>query len=185
MKNETELLKDLQDDSKKESAFKLLLETYQVRLYWHIRKIVLIHEDADDVLQNTFLKVYKGISNFKGQSAIHTWMYRIAYNESIDFLSKKKKHLRLSSEELNTNILEALEQDIYFEGDAIELQLEAALLSLPEKQRTVFRMRYYDDLKFKEISEIMGTSEGALKASYHHAAKKVTQFLTTNPLLLV
>lgn len=185
MKNESELLKALQDDTQKEYAFKLLLDTYQVRLYWHIRKLVLVHEDTDDVLQNTFLKIYKGINSFKGESAIHTWMYRIAYNESIDFLNKKKKHLRLSSQELNTTILEALEQDIYFEGDAIQLQLEAALLTLPDKQRSVFCMRYYDDLKFKEISEILGTSEGALKASYHLAAKKLTQFLTANPLLLV
>ena len=185
MKNETELLKALQDSTQKEYAFKLLLDTYQVRLYWHIRKLVLVHEDTDDVLQNTFIKIYKGINGFKGNSSIHTWMYRIAYNESIDFLNKKKKHLRLSSEELNTNILEALEQDIYFEGDAIQLQLEAALLSLPDKQRSVFCMRYYDELKFKEIAEILATSEVALKASYHHAAKKVTQFLTTNPLLLV
>lgn len=185
MKDETELLKALQDNTQKEYAFKLLLDTYQVRLYWHIRKLVLVHEDTDDVLQNTFLKIYKGIGSFKGQSAIHTWMYRIAYNESIDFLNKKKKQLRLSSEELNDSILDALEQDIYFEGDAIQLQLEAALLTLPEKQRSVFCMRYYDELKFKEIAEIVNTSEGALKASYHHAAKKVTQYLTANPLLLV
>ena len=185
MKNESELIKALQDDTQKEYAFKLLLDTYQVRLYWHIRKLVLIHEDADDVLQNTFLKIYKGITNFKGNSSIHTWMYRIAYNESIDFLAKKKKQLRLNSEKINTKILETLEQDIYFEGDAIQLQLEAALLTLPEKQRSVFCMRYYDDLKFKEIAEILDTSEGALKASYHHAAKKVAQFLTTNPLLMV
>lgn len=185
MENETELLKALKDDTQKDRAFKLLLDAYQVRLYWHIRKLVLIHEDTDDVLQNTFLKIYKGINKFRGQSALHTWMYRIAYNESIDFLNRKKKHLRLSSEELNTTILEALEQDVYFEGDAIQLQLEAALLNLPNKQRSVFCMRYYDELKFKEIAEIVGTSEGALKASYHHAAKKVTQFLIANPLLLV
>ena len=160
MKDETELLKALQDNTQKEYAFKLLLDTYQVRLYWHIRKLVLVHEDTDDVLQNTFLKIYKGIGSFKGQSAIHTWMYRIAYNESIDFLNKKKKQLRLSSEELNDSILDALQQDIYFEGDAIQLQLEAALLTLPEKQRSVFCMRYYDELKFKEIAEIVNTSEG-------------------------
>lgn len=185
MENETELINALKDGTQQEYAFKLLLETYQERLYWHIRKLVLVHEDTDDVLQNTFLKIYKGINNFKGKSSLHTWMYRIAYNESIDFLNRKKKRLRISSEELNKNILEALEQDVYFEGDAIQLQLEAALLSLPDKQRSVFCMRYFDELKFKEIAQILGTSEGALKASYHHAAKKVTQFLTANPLLLV
>lgn len=184
MKDETELIKALKDGTQKEYAFKLLLNNYQERLYWHIRKLVLVHEDADDVLQNTFLKIYKGISNFKAKSSLHTWMYRIAYNESIDFLNKKKKRLRISSEELNNSILEALEQDVYFEGDVIQLQLEAALLSLPNKQRSVFCMRYYDELKFKEIAEILNTSEGALKASYHHAAKKVTKFLIANPLLI-
>jgi len=178
------LINALKDPSKKDEAFNMLLNKYQEKLYWHIRKLILIHEDTNDVLQNTFLKIYKGISSFKQKSSLHTWMYRIAYNESIDFLNLKKKHLRLSSQELNNNILESLEQDIYFEGDAIQIQLQQALLTLPEKQRSVFCMRYYDDLKFKEIAEILNTSEGALKASYHHAAKKVSQFLIKDPILL-
>ena len=150
---------------------------YQKRLYWHIRKMVLIHEDTNDVLQNTFLKVYKNIVNFKGNSSIHTWMYRIAYNESINFLKEKQKRLKLNLEEVNIKILEELKEDVYFEGDQIQFKLQEALLKLPEKQKQVFVMKYYDDLKFKEISEITGTSEGALKASYHHAIKKIERFL--------
>ena len=182
MKKETLILNLLQNDPEK--AFKLLLELYQEQLYWHIRKVVLIHDDSNDVLQNTFIKVYKAIPNFKGNSSIKTWMYRIAYNESINFLNKKKKRLQISSLELNNKILENLQEDIYFEGDAIQLNLQKALLTLPNKQRNVFCMRYYDDLKFKEISEILNVSEGSLKASYHIAAKKIAAFLIEDPNLL-
>lgn len=174
---EVTLIEDLKNPKKKERAFSVLLDTYQKRLYWHIRKIVLLHEDADDVLQNTFIKIYKGLPSFKGKSNIHTWMYRIAYNEAISFLRKKQKQLQLNSEEMNTRILSDLKADIYFNGDEIEWQLQQALLQLPEKQRTVFQMKYYDDLKFREISEILDTTEGALKASYHHATKKIQSYL--------
>jgi len=184
LKKEKHLLKLLKKDSSSEKAFKLLLELYQEQLYWHIRKIVLIHEDSNDILQNTFIKAFKYLGNFKGNSSIKTWMYRIAYNESIDYLNNKKKHLQISSQELNNKILQDLQEDIYFEGDAIELLLQKALLSLPNKQRTVFRMRYYDDLKFKEIAEVLKTSEGSLKASYHIAAKKIAAFVTNDPNLL-
>ncbi|WP_010182504.1 RNA polymerase sigma factor [Aquimarina agarilytica] len=177
MEKDQSLITLLKDKKQKNIAFKMLLDTYQKRLYWHIRKLVLIHEDANDVLQNTYLKIYKNIDSFKGNSSIHTWMYRIAYNESIDFLKAKQKRLKLSSEEINTKILEALKEDVYFEGDQIQFKLQEALLKLPEKQKQVFVMKYYDDLKFKEISEIIGTSEGALKASYHHAVKKIERFL--------
>ncbi len=175
---ETTLIENLKSPSTKERAFTLLLDKYQKRLYWHIRKIVLVHEDADDVLQNTFIKVYKGLKNFKAESNIHTWMYRIAYNEAITFLRKKQKRLQLNSEEMNTQILTDLKADAYFNSDDIEWQLQQAILKLPEKQRSVFQMKYYDDLKFKEISEILDTSEGALKASYHYATKKIQAYLT-------
>ncbi len=177
MKTDINLISALKDNKQKDIAFKKLLDMYQKRLYWHIRKMVLIHEDTNDVLQNTFLKVYKNIVNFKGNSSIHTWMYRIAYNESINFLKEKQKRLKLNLEEVNIKILEELKEDVYFEGDQIQFKLQEALLKLPEKQKQVFVMKYYDDLKFKEISEITGTSEGALKASYHHAIKKIERFL--------
>ncbi len=177
MKTEIKLIAALKDIKQKDIAFKMLLDMYQKCLYWHIRKMVLIHEDANDVLQNTFLKIYKNITKFNGNSSIKTWMYRIAYNESIDFLKEKQKHLKLNSEETNTKILEELKEDIYFEGDQIQFKLQEALMQLPEKQKQVFVMRYYDDLKFKEISEITGTTEGSLKASYHHAVKKIERFL--------
>ncbi len=177
MTEEAVLIQNLKSPSTREKAFTLLLDQYQQRLYWHIRKIVLLHEDADDVLQNTFIKIYKGLPKFKGNSTLHTWMYRIAYNEAISFITKKQKRLRISSEELTLKILSELKEDVYFEGDEIQFQLQKAINTLPEKQKRVFQMRYFDDLKFSEISEILGTSLGALKASYHLAHKKVEQFL--------
>lgn len=180
MYSEKELLGALKNANEKEKAFKYLLDTYQERLYWHIRKLVLIHEDANDILQNTFLKVYKSLHTFKGTSSLHTWMYRIAYNESMNLLAEKNKKSFISSEEVTAKILNNLQEDVYFDGDEIKLKLHKALLNLPEKQRQVFQMKYFDDLKFREISEILGTSEGALKASYHIAIKKIEEFLIEN-----
>ncbi len=175
---EATFIEELKHPTTRDRAFSVLIDKYQKRLYWHIRKIVMIHEDADDVLQNTFIKVYKGLTNFKQESNIHTWMYRIAHNEAITFIRKRQKRLQINSEEMNTQILTDLRADVYFNGDEIEYKLQQALLELPEKQRTVFQMKYYDDLKFKEISEILATSEGALKASFHHATKKIQTYLT-------
>lgn len=180
MYSDTELLIALKDTKEKEIAFKYLLDTYQERLYWHIRKLVLIHEDANDVLQNTFLKVYKRLHTFNGKSSLHTWMYRIAYNESMNLLAERNKKSFISSEEINKKILNNLVDDIYFDGDEIKMKLHTALLNLPEKQRQVFQMKYFDELKFREISEILGTTEGALKASYHIAIKKIEEFLVEN-----
>lgn len=180
LNSETQLIDALKDPNFKDQAFKTLLQNYQERLYWHIRKIVLLHEDANDVLQNTFIKIYKGIHTFNNNSALHTWMYRIAYNESMNFLEDKNKKKFITSEEISTKIIQNLEEDVYFDGDEIKLKLHKALLELPEKQRQVFHMKYFDELKFREISEILGTSEGALKASYHIAVKKIQEFVIEN-----
>ncbi|WP_372746635.1 RNA polymerase sigma factor [Lutibacter sp.] len=180
LNNEIELIAALKNPKVKDKAFKTLLDNYQERLYWHIRKLVLIHEDANDVLQNTFLKIYKSIHTFHQDSSLHTWMYRIAYNESMNLLAEKNKKSFISSEEVTTKILNNLQEDVYFDGDEIKLKLHKALLELPEKQRQVFNMKYFDELKFREISEILGTTEGALKASYHIAVKKIEEYLVGN-----
>lgn len=138
------------------------------------------HDDADDVLQNTFIKVFNNIENFKGESRLFSWMYRIATNEAINHLNQKAKNLKLSSEELHDHIVGNLESDVYFEGDEIQLKLQRAIAILPEKQQLVFNMKYFEELKYKEISDILGTSEGALKASYHIAVKKIEEFLKEN-----
>lgn len=175
-KNEKQLIEALQS-TKKELAFKQLITTYKKRLYWHIRKIVINHDDADDVLQNTFIKVYKNIDGFKGDSKLYSWLYRIATNESITFINNKAKRNGITSEEFQEQVIENLKSDVYFEGDEIQLKLQKAIGTLPEKQRLVFTMKYFDDLTYDELSEILETSVGALKASYHLAVKKITTFL--------
>lgn len=171
------LVKRLQSESDKRSAFDQLVDRYKEPLYWHIRHMVKHHEDADDVLQNTFIKVFRYIDKFKGDSKLYSWMYRIATNESNTFLTKKAKQLKLSSQELQNHLTENLKSDPYFEGGAIEQQLHKAVDDLPEKQQLVFRMRYFQDLKFKEISEILEVSVTSLKTNYHHAQKKVKKQL--------
>lgn len=138
------------------------------------------HEDTHDVLQNTFLKIYRNIDKFRGESQLFSWMYRIATNEAISFLNKEAKRRRISSEELQNQLIENLESDVYFEGDEIQLKLQKAVATLPERQQQVFNMKYFQELKFREIAEILETSEGALKASYHIAVKKIEEFLKTN-----
>ncbi|MBT8273931.1 MAG: RNA polymerase sigma factor, partial [Bacteroidia bacterium] len=159
-------------------AFRELMKLYKERLYWHIRKIVYSHDDADDVLQNTFIKVYKNIAKFKGESKLYSWMYRIATNESITHLNQNAKRMQISSEEVQTQAVNNLQSDVYFEGDAIQLKLQQAIATLPQKQQIVFNMKYFDDLKYKDMSQILETSEGALKASYHLAVKKIETYLT-------
>lgn len=180
MINESEFIQRLQDTESKEAAFRELLHLYKERLYWHIRKIVINHDDADDVLQNTFIKVYRSIDKFKGESQLFSWLYRIATNESITLLNKNAKRLQISNEEHQTRAINNLAADVYFEGDDIQLKLQKAIATLPQKQQLVFNMRYFDDLKYKEMAEILDTSEGALKASYHIAAKKIEAFLTSD-----
>ncbi|MBN4082822.1 RNA polymerase sigma factor [bacterium AH-315-A23] len=153
------------------------MSLYKKRLYWHIRKIVLSHDDADDVLQNTFIKVFKNIYSFKENSKLYSWMYRIATNEAITFINKKaaKQHVDLS--QLQHKMVDNLYSDPYYSGDEIQQLLQKAIIALPHKQQLVFNMKYYDEMKYADMSEVLGTSVGALKASYFHAVKKIEAFL--------
>ena len=180
MQDEAKLLTQLKLDNSKELAFKTLVKRYKERLYWHIRKIVITHDDADDVLQNTFIKIFRNIDKFKGDSKLYTWMYRIATNESITFLNSKARRNQVSNETLNENTLNSLVADVYFEGDKIQLKLQKAIAQLPRIQQLVFNMRYFDNIKYKDMSEILETSEGALKASYHIAVKKIKTYLVVD-----
>ena len=177
MLNEAKLLSQLKFDDSKDIAFKVLIKRYKENLYWHIRKIVISHDDADDVLQNTFIKVFKNIDKFNGDSKLYTWMYRIATNESITFLNSKARRKKISNETLNENALQNLVTDVYFDGDEIQLKLQKAIAQLPRIQQLVFNMRYFDNIKYRDMSVILETSEGALKASYHIAVKKIKIYL--------
>ncbi|MCF8363859.1 MAG: RNA polymerase sigma factor [Prolixibacteraceae bacterium] len=171
------LIKQLKNIDTKRLAFHELVKSYQENLYWHIRKIVISHEDTDDVLQNTFIKVWNNIESFRAESELYTWMYRIATNEALTFLSQKKRRAIFSGTIENDYLINSLESDEYFEGTEIQLKLQKAILTLPEKQRLVFNMKYFDEIKYDDMSEILGTSVGALKASYHHAVKKIEEQL--------
>ncbi len=167
----------LTNEKTQQLAFKKLVTEYKERLYWHIRRIVLNHDDADDILQNTFIKVFKNIHTFKGESSLYSWIYRIATNESLTFLNQKKKRNGLSSEQIQEKLIQSLKSDVYFDGEHAMFILQKAISKLPEKQRLVFNMKYYEDMKYNEISQILETSIGALKASYHHATKKIEKFI--------
>lgn len=180
MIDEPDFIARLRNPLTKEAAFRELLILYKERLYWHIRKIVLRHEDADDALQNTFIKIHRSIDKFKGDSKLFSWMYRIATNESITLLNKNAKRLQITNEEYQNKAINNLTADVYFEGDDIQLKLQKAIATLPQKQQIVFNMRYFEDLKYKDMAEILETSEGALKSSYHIAAKKIEAFLTSD-----
>ena len=178
MTTEIELISKLQAKGNKDAAFRELISQYKERLYWHIRNIVKSHDDADDVLQNTFIKVYRSIDGFKGESKLYSWLYRIATNESITLINKNAKRLQVTNEEVQDLALNNMESDVYFEGDAIQLKLQKAIATLPKKQQLVFNMKYFQDIKYKDMAEILDTSEGALKASYHIAVKKIEAYLT-------
>jgi RNA polymerase sigma-70 factor (ECF subfamily) len=180
LQEEKEFIKELLNPKTQNKAFEKLLKDYQKPLYNHIRNIVLNHDDTDDVLQNTFVKVYQHLKNFKGESKLFSWMYRIATNEALTFLSQKAKKNGVSSETLQNKTIDNLKADVYFDGNEIQIKLQKAIVLLPEKQQLVFKMRYFEELKYEEISDILGTSVGALKASYHHAVKKIEAFVTTN-----
>ncbi|MBS3772381.1 MAG: RNA polymerase sigma factor [Bacteroidales bacterium] len=175
-----ELLEMFRDNDFKEFAFKTIIGKYQERLYWHIRKIVITHEDSDDILQNTFIKIWKGLDHFREDSRLYTWLYRIATNESLTFLKQKRKRRYVPFLDIETHLINQLESDEYVNGDQIQKKLQKAILKLPEKQRLVFNMKYFDDLKYEDMSEILDTSVGALKASYHHAVKKIEKYLQEN-----
>ncbi|OGS70254.1 MAG: RNA polymerase subunit sigma-70 [Flavobacteria bacterium RIFCSPLOWO2_12_FULL_31_7] len=161
-------------------AFKQLVQQYQKPLYFHIRNIVLNHDDADDVLQNTFIKVFSNIKNFKGESKLYSWIYRIATNESLTFIEQRAKKQGISDEVVQQKAILNLESDVYFEGNEIQLKLQKAIAILPKKQQLVFKMKYFEEIKYENMSEILDTSVGALKASYHHAVKKIEEYLKTN-----
>ncbi len=172
--NEQDIILRLQDSRTSRQAFTEIVDKYSQMLYWHIRRMVIYHEDADDVLQNTFIKAWNNISNFRGDSKLSTWLYRIAYNESLTFLSHN--HLSVSINDENENFAERLESDIYFDGDKIQIMLQEAVNRLPDKQKAVFNMKYFNEMKYEDMAEIFGTSIGALKASYHLAVKKIESF---------
>lgn len=163
------------EEGKENYAFNLIVRKYSERLYWHIKKMVISHNDANDLLQNTFIKAWNALPEFREESRLFTWLYRIATNEVLTFLKKKQLRSFLSLTDYSRQLENVLESDIYFNGDKTQKALQKAILKLPEKQRIVFNMRYFDELKYEEISEILGTSVGALKASYHHAAKKIEE----------
>ncbi|WP_293872228.1 sigma-70 family RNA polymerase sigma factor [Flavobacterium sp.] len=180
MQEEKDFIQELLNPKTQNAAFQKLLRNYQRPLYNHIRNIVLNHDDTDDVLQNTFIKVFRYLKDFNGDSKLFSWMYRIATNEAITFINNKAKRNGTTSEALQSKIVDNLQADTYFDGNEIQIKLQKAVALLPEKQKLVFKMKYYEELKYEEISEILGTSVGALKASYHHAVKKIEGFVKTN-----
>ena len=177
---EKDFIQKLLNPKTQNEAFRMLLNQYQKPLYNHIRNIVLNHDDADDVLQNTFIKVFQYLKNFKGDSKLFSWIYRIATNEAITFINQKAKKNGTTSEALQTKIVENLKSDSYFDGNEIQIKLQKAIITLPEKQQLVFKMKYFEEMKYEDISEILGTSVGALKASYHHAVKKIENYMISN-----
>jgi RNA polymerase sigma-70 factor, ECF subfamily len=160
-----------------EAGFRLMVRGYRERLYWHVRKMVVVHDDADDVLQNIFIKAWRGLDSFREDSKLFTWLYRIAINESLTFLAEKRKKNIFTANDIEDDLFGYMASDSFFDGDAAELKLQKAILLLPEKQRLVFNMRYYDNIKYEEMSDVLQTSVGALNASYHHAAAKIEKYL--------
>ncbi len=175
---DSQILSTFKNPSTKEEGFKMLMVKYQQRLYWQIRRMVIVHEDADDVLQNVFIKVWNNLHKFQEQAQLFTWLYRIAVNESLTFLSQKKRKNTTPLENEAGETIHEFTADEYFNGNEMQVKLQQAIATLPDKQKTVFLMRYYDEITYEEMSEILGTSVGALKASYHHAVKKIESFLT-------
>lgn len=174
-----DILDGLKNEKTRNLAFQTLVKTYQERLYWHIRKIVLSHDDTDDVLQNTFLKVWRNLDSFREESGLYTWLYRIATNESLTLVNSTKKRSLIPMNDTTEFLLNNMISDEFFEGDEIQLKLQEAILTLPEKQRIVFNMKYFDEMKYEDMSGILETSVGALKASFHHAVKKIEEHLKT------
>jgi RNA polymerase sigma factor (sigma-70 family) len=174
---EFDLIVKLHNPNTRNQAFSVLVNTHQERLYWHIRRMVVGHDDTDDILQNTFIKAFRALDNFRGESQLYTWLYRIATNETISFLKTKRLKMFVSFESAENHFAKHLEADSEMSGDSIQGKLQRAILKLPDKQRLVFNMKYYEEMKYEEMSEILGTSVGALKASYHHAVKKIERYV--------
>ncbi len=175
--DDKELLIQFRDPASKERSFTLILKKYQEKLYWHIRRMVVSHDDANDVLQNMFIKVWKALENFREDSQLYTWLYRIATNECLTFLEQQKKRSTVAFSDVETGLSNKLQADKHFDANKLEWKLQAAIQRLPEKQRVVFNLRYYDEMPYEKMSKVLETSEGALKASYHHAVKKIEDFI--------
>ncbi len=160
-------------------AFNLLVRKYQQSVYWHVRRLVVSHDDANDVVQDVFIKVWQSLEKFRKESSLYTWIYRIATNEALSFLKKKKRRFLIPVTDMSKLLEETLEADVYYQGNQIEKKIQKAILSLPEKQRVVFHLRYYDEMKYEDMAEILQTSVGALKASYHHAVRKIEKYVAS------
>jgi RNA polymerase sigma-70 factor (ECF subfamily) len=175
--DDKELLMQFKEPATKEAAYTRIIKKYQEKLYWHVRRLVVQHEDANDVLQNMFIKVWNGLDNFREDSQLYTWLYRIATNESLTFLEQQKKRSSVSLSDVESGLSNKLKADKNFDANKLEWKLQVAIQQLPEKQRAVFNLRYYDEMPYEEMSRVLETSEGALKASYHHAVKKIEDFI--------
>ena len=175
---DSEILEKFSNEKTRNEAFNLLLHKYQQKIYWHVRRLVIDHDDADDLVQDVFIKVWKNLEKFRSDSQLYTWIYRIASNESITFLNKKKQKNNISLDDVDYELADTLSSSDQFSGDQIQRKLQEAILTLPDKQRLVFNMKYFDDMKYEEMSDVLGTSVGALKASYHLAVKKIESFIT-------
>lgn len=178
--DDRELLQQFRQPETKEKAFTAIIKKYQEKLYWHVRRMVVDHEDANDVLQNVFIKVWNGLENFREDSQLYTWLYRIATNESLTFLEQQKKKSAVSLSDVESGLANKVIADKNFDSNRLEWKLQLAIQQLPEKQKVVFNLRYYDEMPYDEMSRILDTSEGALKASYHHAVKKIEEFIKNN-----
>jgi len=178
--SDTELLIQFRDPATKEKAYTIIIRKYQEKLYWHIRRMVVDHDDANDVLQNVFIRVWKGLENFREDSQLYTWLYRIATNESLTFLEQQKKRAAVSLSGEESALSNKVKADQHFDYNKLEWKLQLAIQELPEKQKIVFNLRYYDEMPYEEMSKVLETSEGALKASYHHAVKKIEEYLKNN-----
>ncbi|HPH84221.1 MAG TPA: sigma-70 family RNA polymerase sigma factor [Ferruginibacter sp.] len=175
--DDKELLFQFKNEATREPAFTRIIKKYQEKLYWHIRRMVVDHEDANDVLQNMFIKVWKNLDNFREDSQLYTWLYRIATNESLSFIEQQKKRSSVSLSDEESHLSNKLQADKHFDGNKLEWKLQLAIQQLPEKQRAVFNLRYFDEMPYEEMSRVLETSEGALKASYHHAVKKIEDYI--------
>lgn len=175
--SDNELLLQFRDPATKEKAYTAIIKKYQEKLYWHIRRMVVDHDDANDVLQNVLIRVWKGLENFREDSQLYTWLYRVATNECLTFLEQQKKKASVSLSDVETGLSNKIKADQNFDANRLEWKLQLAIQQLPEKQRVVFSLRYYEELPYEEMSKVLETSEGALKASYHHAVKKIEDYI--------
>ena len=175
--SDAELLSGFKTETTKERAYTAIIKKYQEKLYWHIRRMVVDHDDANDVLQNVFIRVWKGLANFREDSQLYTWLYRIATNESLTFIEQQKKRSSVSLSDVESGLSNKIKADEGFDGKKLEWKLQLAIQQLPEKQRAVFNLRYYDEMPYAEMSQVLETSEGSLKASYHHAVKKIEDYI--------